>query len=158
MGNVLPSTEKVVIELGLVLNSVDRIFAYLTRDTGGPGEQEFHVLCLNEQGLLLHHWRLMDSGDDERTYRCLLSAVLAVKGTKAFVLAHRHQTRSPVATAAERELRTHLRRALLDAGIRCQDHIIFGPMSYWSFEKGRTARYDCAPRATRTQEERSSPS
>ena len=37
MADVLPATEKVVIELGLMLNSTRQVVAYLTRDSSGPG-------------------------------------------------------------------------------------------------------------------------
>ena len=83
MADVLPATEKVFMDLELMLNSTRQVVAYLTRDSPGPGQQEFHVLCLDERGCLLHHCRLPDPGDFETSYRNLLSAALAVKGTKA---------------------------------------------------------------------------
>lgn len=142
MDSALSSTEKVVVELRVVLGDFDRLVGYLGLHVIAREDQAFHVLCLDENDQLIRHWRLPTSSDDfGMTFRQVMSASLATRGTVSVVLAHRHTTRSPVATAMERDLRVQIKRALSNAGIKVRDYIIFGPASLWSYEEGRTFSY-----------------
>lgn len=142
MDSSLSSTEKVVVEFRTVLGDFDRLVGYLGLHVIGRMSHAFHVLCLDENARLIRHWCLPASSDDfGMTFRQVMSASLATRGTVSVVLAHRHTTRSPVATAMERDLRVQLKRALSNAGIKIRDYIIFGPASLWSYEEGRTFSY-----------------
>ena len=151
------TTDETVVLLGPVLQTATKTIAYLAPYLRGSGEGQYHLLCLDARCRLLRHWRLLDAGKEERTFRLLVSGALTVKGTAACVLAHGHARRSASPTVDDRMLRKRLRHTLVNSGIEFRDHVIFAPTSVWSLTEGRMT-LDAPVQPARTQESTLSPS
>lgn len=123
-----------------------QLVGYLTPCFAEGCERKLHLLCLDEHCDLLHHARFPPTDDDRRTFRLVVSAVLAVEPTASFVLAQGSDSVSPVPRTRDRQLRGKVARSLGHAGVRLRDHLSFSPERLWSYTERRTFPLEPAAR------------